>query len=531
MKKSLAAALLITLACIGCNVGEIDFSNLEKPTLEPSVAIPLGSLSYTMRELIDKAGDSQLNLSEDSTSLIQLVYYDTASFNSGSEIISIEDVVNTEKIFVDQVNPTSESQVIDVDQNFVFRYPSENDEQVDSIFYKSGEMIMSVTSFLSHEITYDISIANTINIATNESVRFAGNLNGNSTTSSSVNLEGYKTQLSFDEAQGNVFGLSADISIFVGPGEGIAINDSIEIKLTYQDQEFSVIYGKFGQDTLDVGNETLDVKFFSYLGESGLRFGSPEINFQFSSSFGLPLGVLFNGMYGVDSTATGNDTIYLTGSAATNPQIIESAANPGEFTESTISLNSQNSSLRALLGVSPNTIGFSLNSITNPDDPNASNFVMDNSQISTNIEIKLPMELSLDGVTQDVFFDLGGGLDFDKSDSVSIRLVSDNEFPFSAQVALEILNDNDSVLHSVPSKLVLEAPFLNLQGVVTQSRRQVSDIPINSDGIDALAEGSRLKLILTLNTPSSNRDIFVKILADYQLDVQVSAVGKLNIKL
>ena len=195
VKKSLAAALLITLACIGCNVGEIDFSNLEKPTLEPSVAIPLGSLSYTMRELIDKAGDSQLNLSEDSTSLIQLVYYDTASFNSGSEIISIEDVVNTEKIFVDQVNPTSESQVIDVDQNFVFRYPSENDEQVDSIFYKSGEMIMSVTSFLSHEITYDISIANTINIATNESVRFAGNLNGNSTTSSSVNLEGYKTQL------------------------------------------------------------------------------------------------------------------------------------------------------------------------------------------------------------------------------------------------------------------------------------------------------------------------------------------------
>ena len=156
---------------------------------------------------------------------------------------------------------------------------------------------------------------------------------------------------------------------------------------------------------------------------------------------------------------------------------------------------------------------------------------MDNSQISTNIEIKLPMELSLDGVTQDVFFDLGGGLDFDKSDSVSIRLVSDNEFPFSAQVALEILNDNDSVLNSVPSKLVLEAPFLNLQGVVTQSRRQVSDIPINSDGIDALAEGSRLKLILTLNTPSSNRDIFVKILADYQLDVQVSAVGKLNIKL
>ena len=88
MKNSSIAALILLLTCFSCNVGDLDFSNIEKPTLEPTVAIPLGSLSYTMRELIEKVGDSQLDLQEDSSSLIHLAYYDTASFNSGEEIIT-----------------------------------------------------------------------------------------------------------------------------------------------------------------------------------------------------------------------------------------------------------------------------------------------------------------------------------------------------------------------------------------------------------------------------------------------------------
>lgn len=523
--------MILLLACMSCNVSDLDFSNLEKPTLEPTVGIPLGSLTYTMRELINKVGDTQLNLEEDSTSLIQLTYYDSASFNSGDEIISIEDVLNSEKIYVPATSPSSESQVVTVNENFTFKYPAENNEQIDSIFYKSGEMVLTVTSYLAHDLTYNIQIANTRKQSDNSAATFTGDLTANSTKSSFLDLSGYKTQLSFTEENGNVFGLAADISIFVGPDEGIAINDSIDISLLYRGQEFNLIYGKFGQDTIDVGNETLDVKFFSDLGESGLRFGSPEINLNFKSSFGLPLGVLFSGMYGVDSTESGVDTVYLTGQAATIPQIIEGADTPGEFTFSTISLNPNNSSIRNLLGVSPNTIGFSLTSITNPDDPGLSNFVIDTSRISTTIEMKLPMELSLDDLTQEVSFDLGGGLEFDAADSVSIRIVADNGFPFSAAVQLSIIDDNDSSLYSVPSKLVLEAPFLNLQGVVSQARRQVSDIPMNKAGIEALAVGSRLKLILTLNTPSSNREIFVKILADYRLDVKVSAVGKLSIDL
>lgn len=529
--KNILITALIFFTCLACNVNELDFSDLEKPKLQQTVAIPLGTISYTMRELIDKIGDTSLDLQEDSTSLIQLNYYDTASFDSGEDIIFIDDVLNSESIYVDATPASSESQVIQVLDNFTFNYPSEDNKQVDSVFYKAGQMTLTVSSYLSQDISYDIAIQNTRRVSNDAPVQFSGNLAGNSSASSSIDLSGHKTFLAFSETEGNTFSLDADISIFLNPGESIAQNDSIAITLVYEDQEFEILYGKFGQDRINVGNETLDVKFFSDLGESGLRFGSPEINFYFSSSFGLPMGVLFDGMYAVDSTVSGNDTIYLQGDATVDPQVVDAAASPGQFVASVVTLNPENSSLRELLGVSPNTIGFSLTALTNPEDASASNFVMDTSRISTNIEMKLPLELSLDNLTREIDFDLGDGLSFDETDSVSIRIVTENEFPFSAQLGLQILDENDSLLHQVASNLIVEIPFLNLQGLVTQSRKQVSDVPLNKDGIEALKVGKKLNLILTLNTPKGNRDVFVKVLADYKIDIKVSAVGKLNIEL
>ncbi len=531
MKKSLTA-ILIFITCLGCNVNDLDFSNLEKPVLGQTVALPIGTISYTMRELIDKIGDSELDLQEDSTSLILLSYYDTASFTSGEDIIAVDDVVDNKSLYLEAVagdNP--ESQVVQVNDNFVFSYPAENNERLDSVFYEGGQLELTVSSYLSQDISYEISIDNTRRVSDNSPVSFTGNLSANSNAASSVDLLGHKTLLSFDESDGNTFSLSADISVFLEPNQSIAQNDSISIQIAYRNQDFSILYGNFGQDRIEVGNETLDVKFFSDLGESGLRFGSPEINFNFSSSFGLPLGITFDGMYGVDSTDSGSDTIFLGGTAAEIPQVVAGASTPGEFVESLVTLNTENSTIRSLLGASPNTIGFNLTAISNPEDAGAINYVMDTSRISTTIEMKLPLELSLDNLSREIDFDLGDGLDFDQADSVSLRLVTDNEFPFSAQLALQILGENDSVIHDVPSTVILEIPFLDLQGVVSQSRRQVSDVPLNKQGIEALATGEKLRLILTLNTPSGNREVFVKVLADYKIDIKIGAVGTLNIDL
>ncbi|MEQ8552671.1 MAG: hypothetical protein RIC53_08465 [Cyclobacteriaceae bacterium] len=529
MKKSLTAILLV--ACFGCNVNDLDFSDLQAPTLSGLVALPIGTIDYTMREMIAEIGDTELQLEEDSTSLLKLTYFDTASFNSGGELVSIADVNNSETIVIPAIDTLPESQVAVYEETFEFTYPPENNEALDSVFYKAGSLQLSVTSNIAHDISYSFTIRQTINTTTREPVSFEGNLGALQTTSDSKPLVGHRTSLEQMDTSANVFLVDARISVFLNQDEGTTGSETLELSLSYVEQEFSVLYGKFGQDTLQVGNEVLNLKFFEELGESGLKFGSPELTFDFSNSFGIPLGILFNGMYVVDSTARGLDTTYLTGDAATESQVIAGAESLGESASSKVYLNTKNSSIRNLLSSSPRTMGFSLTAIANPLDAGASNFVIDTSKISTNIEMSLPLELSLDNVERVFDFKLGSGLKFDESDSVSIRIVSENELPFAANVAVEILGENDSLLYTIPSKLVLEIPFLDLNGLVTQARKHTADLPINQVGIDALATGEKIRIRLTLNTPTGSREIFVKILADYSLNIKLAAIGKLKVDL
>lgn len=530
MKKSLTAIILV--ACIGCNYNELDFSDLQTPTLNSNVAIPIGTLDYTMREMIEKIGDTELQLEEDSTSLIKLTYFDSASFDAGEELISIESINNSRVVSIPELTADTVGFEEVIEETFEFTYPPTNDESLDSVFYKNGTLRLNIRSNLAQAIDYQFTIHQTINTTTRQPIVFSGNLGGNESDEQSQSLANHRTELVQLNELSNVFQVGSRISFVLEPGETTVGNGGIEISLSYLDQEFSILYGNFGNDTLKVGNEVLNIKFFEELGESGLKFGAPEITFNFSNSFGLPLGILFDGMYVVDSTHTGSDTTYLAGDAATIPQVIHGAEVVGESVSSVLKLNNSNSSIRNLLSSSPRTVGFSLTAIANPEGSGASsNFVLDSSKISTTIEMALPMELSLDNLERAFDFGLGKGLKFDESDSVTLRVVSENELPFSARVEIEMLDENDSILYAVPGSLILEIPFLDLNGLVSQPRKHTADLAIGKGGIDALANGDKIRIRLFLNTPSGSRDVYVKILADYGLKLKVAAVGRLKVDL
>ncbi|MEQ8581922.1 MAG: hypothetical protein RIC30_16730 [Marinoscillum sp.] len=530
MKKSLSALLI--LFCLSCNVNELDFDNLKGPTLTSEVALPLGEISYTMRDLLNEIGDKALQLEEDSTSLLKLTYFDSAEFNKGEDVINIDDISNQARISLPALGPAPESQQAVIDTVLVFGYPAEKKESLDSVFYNGGNLVLTLNSNMGSDINFTFDITNTRSITGNEPVSFAGSLGGFGNYEESRELDGYKTLLT-TEGDSNTFQVNAQITVFLGPGESTSASDYLNMTLSYLDQSFSILYGKFGQDTLAVGNEVLNIAFFEDLGESGFKFGDPEINFHFESTFGVPLGIVFRGLYGADSSASGMDTTFLSGSATVNPQVVEGAERPGQFVQSTVSLNSQNSSLRDLLAASPRSIGFNLTGIANPDDPTQQNFVMDDSYISTAIEISLPMELSLKDVTREIDFSLGDGLDFDEAESLTMRIISSNGLPFSARLEVEIRDNADSTLHTVPQALVLETPFIDKSGLVTQARSHVEDIHLTTEGVDALRSGSKVVLRVILNTPatSGTRDVYVKILADYKIDIKVAVVGKLKTEL
>ena len=183
-----------------------------------------------------------------------------------------------------------------------------------------------------------------------------------------------------------------------------------------------------------------------------------------------------------------------------------------------------------MLANSPSRLVFEVTAISNFYDATASNFVQPDNEIDGLIEVEIPLELSLKNYQQSFAFNLNGGLDTQDVDSAFLRIVTLNELPFSGSLSMVIQDSADAPIYSIPDVLVFAAPFINVNGFVIDPSGASADVSLPPEAIDALANGDRIEMTVTLNTPVSqtSRDIFVKILADYTLDIKIGLGGRYN---
>ena len=539
MKKIVLMCIaLLLLIAVACDVNDLDFEDLNEPPLESLVAVPIGELTYTMRELLDEIDDDEVEIREDSsTTLITLAYFDTIQYQTSDEIIEIDDVVNQDTVELPEVTGPG---VVNESFDLEFEYPATEQERLDEVEYESGEIELRVFSnFIASRINYTFTIEDTFDpnevpvTFTDESTNSALN------STRTQDLTGYTTTLREQSGQ-NIFDIDFNIIIELGSGESLPAGSEVRFELTYRNQTFNIIYGYFGQDTLDIGNQSIDLGFFSELSDDGIFFENPQFNMTFFNDIGIPVGMDFTNVYGIKTdTASGiTDTTFLEGPVTNNVQRIGHPDNTqvGETIESDLSINAFNSSIDELFQLAPDELVFDISAISNPGGStgeNFENFFQPGGEIETFIAVELPMSVQFRDLTREVDFDLGDGVGFDEADSVSLRLVTSNLFPFSANLTLTIEDENEEVLYTAPETLVISTAFLNSSFVAEQPEVQISNIPLSPEGIDALNNGSRLNLIISLNTPESlnSRDIFVDLLARYSLTVKVGVSAKLNVKI
>ena len=93
MKKGNFLLYIFILIGLACDVNQVEFDNLKEPTISGLVAIPIGEISYTVRDLFDELKDTSLVLEEDpETTFLSLVYTDTFSYSSSNDLIDIGDI-------------------------------------------------------------------------------------------------------------------------------------------------------------------------------------------------------------------------------------------------------------------------------------------------------------------------------------------------------------------------------------------------------------------------------------------------------
>ncbi|MEQ9231309.1 MAG: hypothetical protein RIF46_11560, partial [Cyclobacteriaceae bacterium] len=502
MRNFCYAAILLGLFLIGCNISDLDFKNIKLERLSSDIAVPFGSATYTIRELLDDAANGDLGLEEDEeTGELRLIYRDEASYTFSPDIFDVADFSNPSQINLpaSATNPGPGNQNVNTTGSFFQVYESVDGEVIDSVFHAPGAAL-NVTLSSSNpalDVVYELTFQNTINIGTDQPVVISGDIGTSPVTN--YDLENHKTLLT--EVSGeNRFNVSYDLDVTLEAGESISAGDQVTVNIEFANQNFIIVFGKLGQDLIEIANQSLNISFFDELELDGILFGGSELRFDFRSSFGIPIAMGLGGIYTEDSD--GNQT-FLSGGVVTNPPEIASSPTThpvtGEVTQTQIAITTFNSNLEDLLSTSPTSITFDIEGRTNFYNPTALNFVTDTSTVRSFMELEMPMEVAMTNVEKVIDFDIGAGYNFSELDSMVLRLVTVSELPFAAKMNLLIMNDAQDTLFIALENEALDQPFLNIDRTVRESKTNIEDIPIGPAGIDALNNGTIIRLVIIMN--------------------------------
>ena len=526
--------LLSVVLLTQCNIDEIEVDNLSLPNLQQNVAVPIGEVSYTLRELLlEEILDSTdvSNFTAGSDSVITFIFRDSINFSARDQIIEVMDADSTFSIDLPAVPvPVPADTTVGISRTFEFEYQPGSGEILDSAVHESGMVDFAIRSDLSSPMNFRFTLDNTVDRTSLQPLEFSGTVsNADGTVMTSQSLMNHVTSVE----DTNRFEFSLEATIFLSVGQSIDANDRVRFTLGFRDQVFEAIFGFFGQDTVQLGTESINVSFFDELGE-GILFQGPELNIAFDNSIGVPFGLTFASISGT-SAVTGN-TSSLTGTITESPQLIDfpTLAQFGETVMDTLIIDENNSDLPEFFNTSPNQIDFELSAVINPfSTTTRENFVTNTGEINANIEMRLPLTLQINNLTRSEDFGYGN-IEADEADSVVIRLVTQNELPLNATAIVQVLDDDETrtVLFETDQTLFLASPFISAAtGEIISPEVNIATVTLGREGVDAVREGSVITVILTFNTPETlnSQEIFVDFETDQTLDLKVSIIAGLDI--
>ncbi|MEP5362424.1 MAG: hypothetical protein ABJQ37_01195 [Reichenbachiella sp.] len=524
---------LISILFSMCNAGELDFDDIEVPTYTPTVVAPIGKTTYTIESLIEKLNDSTIVITEDNSKLLYVSYRDTTSFNDYLSFIELEDVTNPGVIDASLTpipGSPSDQDVVIPTQDLSFEYSSPNDEELDSVKYTAGTITLDIQNGYASAIEYELTLNDIVDLSTGDPMILSGTLPASGSDNVSQQLANHKTLIE-QISNTNIFTGAFDGTLKVKTGDFINGTEFINYTLTITGAEFSEIYGWFGDKTIDINNQSIEIDFFEGISENGLVFNNPQLNFYINNAFGVPMGVNFTG---VSSSNANGTTANLSGTITDSPQFVRapSTSQVGNIATSVINIDESNSNMRDLLAISPNQFNIALTAEANytNDDGSDRNFVTTESNVEVVTEINLPLNVKLTDVSRD--FPTGiEGFDFEDADTIKLVLNTINQLPFDGTIDMQFLAADSSVLKEFPDILFFTSAEVPTSGKIEEPTTNSSIVKVHKGedgGYQELLDASVLNLVMRVTSYNAGEDNFVKIFSDYELIIQVGTEVNVN---
>lgn len=534
--RLLVLAWLTVFFLSGCNIDNLP--NLDKtylPDYEGEIALIIGKDTLTVGEFIKELSDDTTVVQEAENKEIFIVYEDSTDFSLTSDFVDVATFSNEKTIespvSIPFIPPTDTTLVINREINF--DYVSNEGERLDSLFYESGTLRLSIISDFPGDVAYSINTNSFINVNSGDGITLNSALVYSGVTPISgtqdTDLTGYKTLLNFQN-DSSVFTVNLQAAISIPAGQALSGDETINIQVDVIDPEFDAIYGSFGTDTFDIESQEISLDVFSEFSDTGLSFEAPRVYFTFDNSFGLPAGLDFSNIY---ASYEDKPDMALTGQFTEALQIIEAPTleNAGSIVTSSITMTKDNSNINDILSSSPDRLNLSLTGISNPDNLDG-NFLLKNSNIKIKSRIELPLSLKLQDFEYDTEFDLGDLSRLDDSQLLTLILKTSNELPIGGEIDVHFLDINGEAFDDIMNISILESPTLfDPDKKTTEASSLETRVTLDKAKITSLTTAEKLKVTVRFNSFGSQQDQFVKIFSDYSLITTIAIEGKVSINL
>lgn len=514
----------ILLSLLGCAFDDLEFEKVQGPEITTDISFPLGTISYTVKDLVDDIDDDVLSIEEGNDFFLSFIYRDTTLYNDHDELISIADINNSSEftpIPGGLTNNTGSEIVRNANTTFDYVIEAEDGEQLDSVFFQGGNLSFDIQSNFDPSITinYTFTLTDVLD-GSDQPVIFSGNISGNEDDTQNRELNGLKAVSSFQSME-NVFNVALAVTITIPDGASVSGSDDIDMALDMTSPDIRAVFGDFGDQPISIVGDEIETSALEDIGDGNIELANPSITISIENSYGIEMGVNFSGIKAID----GENEIALSGSVVDNVQFIDAPNDTqiGQEVLTQLIIDKDNSNLPDLLNALPNRIEFDLEAMANPaGSDNLNNFLYDDQQAEIITEVEIPFEFRMDGFEIDLDFETDLGEDSD-AEEVTLSITSINEIPFSGTMDLSFKDDQGEDLYVIPNVSVIGSPDVGGDGRTSEALVTETDVVLDANAIEQFLASKSAVIVLTIETFS---DDAVKIYSDYRLDVQLAFSGK-----
>lgn len=487
---------------------------MDSYTYSPTFAIPLFNSGLSFDELFLLGELDNIELDEDRMIILS---YDARIFSmTADRLFSLPN--QNQIINISGITPPPSGSITTDPQLFLITF--DQNERLHYVLFDEGVFNLSLESPQMEQDGYQVEVSfRILNSDDGSGQQIQGSASLGDPNPGQTNLAG--SSISFGDDSPNVFAVEYTLTF---SGNGTPNNAPYTLQLTnsLREMEFDYLEGYIDQISFPIGSADIPLSIFNNSFDGSIYFEDPNIEFFIQNTFGLEIDLITDEI----SAILANDSIRpITGSAFDTPWRV---VPPPDSTYQIINRN--NTDLFDITLDSPRRLNYEVSGFTNPDGLTPQrNWVSKESDLAIDMRVNLPLYGRID------YFYLKDTIPAalselpDELEWIELTAITTNEFPFSVELFIELIDENDVVLDTLfnDQPRLLEAGITDpVTGITTTPSESQTQVLVDESIIGALLKTDKMILNALISTHDSDAGSVVKLLDNYRVNVELKARGK-----